>query len=63
MSQTMGFGDGENDITLIRKAGIGVAMGNAEECLKAEADYITVTNDEDGVAAALEKLLWKSESL
>lgn len=60
MSQTMGFGDGENDITLIRKAGIGVAMGNAEECLKAEADYITVTNDEDGVADALEKLLWQS---
>lgn len=61
MQQTMGFGDGENDITLIRRAGIGVAMGNAEDCLKAEADYITGINDEDGVADALEKLLWQTE--
>ena len=61
MPQTMGFGDGENDISLIRRAGIGVAMGNAEECLKAEADYITVTNDDDGVAAVLEKILQQSE--
>ncbi len=57
MRHTMGFGDGENDITLIREAGIGVAMGNAEDCLKKEADYVTKTNDEDGVAAVLEKLL------
>ena len=55
--QTMGFGDGENDISLIQKAGIGVAMGNAVESLKAEAAYVTVTNEEDGVAAALEHLL------
>ena len=55
--QTMGFGDGENDMTMIRMAGIGVAMGNAVEALKAEADYVTVTNDEDGVADAIEKLL------
>lgn len=61
MPQTMGFGDGENDISLIRRAGIGVAMGNAEECLKAEADYITATNDDDGVAAVLEKILQQSE--
>ena len=55
--QTMGFGDGENDMTMIHMAGIGVAMGNAVEALKAEADYVTVTNDEDGVADAIEKLL------
>ena len=55
--QTMGFGDGENDMTMIRMAGIGVAMGNAVEALKAEADYVTVTNDEDGVADAIEKLV------
>ena len=58
----MGFGDGENDLTLIQKAGIGVAMGNAVESLKEEADYVTSTNDEDGVAAALEHLLGLTES-
>ena len=44
-------------MTMIRTAGIGVAMGNAVEALKAEADYVTVTNDEDGVADAIEKLV------
>ena len=48
----MGFGDGENDISLIQKAGIGVAMGNAVESLKAEAAYVTVTNEEDGGSSA-----------
>lgn len=59
--QTMGFGDGENDITMIRMAGIGVAMGNAVEVLKTEADYVTVSNDEDGVADAIEKLVLSAE--
>lgn len=58
--QTMGFGDGENDMTMMTMAGIGVAMGNAVEALKARADYVTVSNDEDGVAAALEHLLWSA---
>lgn len=55
--ETMGFGDGENDLTLIKNAGIGVAMGNAVENLKSEADYVTTTNCEDGVAEALWHLL------
>ena len=59
--QTMGFGDGENDMTMIRMAGIGVAMGNAVEALKTEADYVTVTNDEDGVADAIEKLVLSAD--
>lgn len=52
----MAFGDGLNDITMIRDAGIGVAMGNAEEEIKAVADRITANNDEDGVAAVIEEL-------
>lgn len=56
--ETMGFGDGGNDVTMMQMSGIGVAMGNAEDSLKALADYVTVTNDEDGVAAAIEKLVW-----
>ena len=57
----MGFGDGENDMTMIRMAGIGVAMGNAVEALKTEADYVTVTNAEDGVADAIEKLVLSAD--
>lgn len=56
--ETMGIGDGENDITMMQMAGIGVAMGNAEETVKAAADYVTLTNSEDGVAAAIEKLVF-----
>ena len=56
--QTMGFGDGGNDMTMMTMAGIGVAMENAVEELKEQADYITLSNDEDGVAAALEHFLW-----
>lgn len=59
--ETMGFGDGENDISMIRMAGIGVAMGNGAEILKAEADYITGINDEDGVAQAIEMLVLGGE--
>ena len=49
------FGDGYNDLTMIRFAGRGVAMANAVPELRAEADYITLSNDEDGIAAFLEE--------
>ncbi len=52
--ETIAFGDGTNDITMIRQAGTGVAMGNAAPELLKAADQITGTNDEDGVAAVLE---------
>ena len=58
---TMAFGDGSNDLTMIRTAGIGVAMGNAWQGLKDAADYITLTNDEDGVAHAMEKFVFAKE--
>lgn len=54
-SQTMAFGDGENDYDMIEKAGFGVVMANGDDGLKKLADYVTYTNDEDGVAAAIEK--------
>ena len=50
---TMSFGDGENDLSMIRMAGIGVAMENGEESVKTAADYITKTNNEAGVAKAI----------
>ncbi len=50
------FGDAQNDIPMFKVAGYGVAMGNACEELKKLANDITLTNDEDGIARALEKL-------
>ena len=52
---TMSFGDGLNDISMLKSAGIGVAMANALQPCKDVADYVTLSNDEDGVAAAIEK--------
>lgn len=60
--QVMAIGDSPNDLDMIEYAGWGVAMGNAEECIKAKAQWITATNDADGVAVALEKWVLKSES-
>ena len=50
---TMAFGDGGNDTSMIRTAGIGVAMGNALESLKQEADYTTTSVDDNGILNAL----------
>ena len=50
---TMAFGDGSNDMSMIQAAGIGVAMANADPALRAAADYVTDTNDADGVAKAI----------
>jgi HAD superfamily hydrolase (TIGR01484 family) len=50
MSEVIAMGDSENDITMILAAGLGVAMGNAQEGVKRVADLVTVTNDEHGVA-------------
>lgn len=54
VKDTIAFGDGENDIPMVLKAGIGVAMGNASPKVKVSADYITDTVDNDGVAKALQ---------
>ena len=52
ISETMAFGDGGNDIPMLRTAGIGVAMGNASDNVKKHADYITASVDEDGLYKA-----------
>lgn len=57
-SQTLACGDGENDITMIRQAGIGVAMQNASEELRLLADYVTLTNNDNGVADAIERFVF-----
>lgn len=51
------IGDGVCDVTMIQLAGLGIAMGNAQDSVKACADVITLSNEEDGVAVALEKAI------
>ena len=51
------IGDNENDISMLRAAGLGVAMGNADYAVKSAADVVTASNDDDGVARVIEKLL------
>jgi hypothetical protein len=52
-SRTIAFGDGGNDTSMILQAGIGIAMGNAIDALKQQADYVTTSVDEDGILNAL----------
>ncbi len=54
----MAFGDGFNDLSMIQFAGKGVAMANAVEEVKSIADFVTTSNEEDGIAHALEQLLF-----
>lgn len=56
MKDTVAFGDSMNDFEIVQAAGIGIAMGNAEEALKAAADYVTTAIDEDGIWNACVKL-------
>lgn len=61
MDNVICIGDAENDLHMIKYAGLGVAMGNAFEEVKKEADIITGTNQEDGVALVIEKFILKEE--
>lgn len=51
-------GDGFNDLSMIQYAGLGVAMSNAQQVVKDAADYITLSNDEDGVVHVIEKFMY-----
>lgn len=53
ISETMAFGDGCNDMGMIKAAGVGVAMGNASEEVKAIADYVTTADTDHGIVNAL----------
>ena len=55
--EVMSFGDNNNDILMIKNAGLGIAMGHSNEQVKKVANFITKTNDEDGVAKALENIV------
>jgi len=57
LAEVMAVGDGTNDITLLSRAGLAVAMGNAPDEVKAVADHITLDVDQSGLAAAVERFL------
>lgn len=57
LARTAAFGDAENDVALLRAAGLGVAMGNGDPRAKAAAKRIAPANDEDGLARVVEELL------
>lgn len=56
-SQVMAIGDGDNDVSMLRYAGFAVAMENAVPSVKAAVNFVTGTNDRDGVAFAVEKFV------
>ncbi len=56
LEETMAFGDGGNDISMLKHVGLGVAMGNAEDQVKEAADYTTTTVDDNGIMNALKYL-------
>ncbi len=56
-------GDGYNDLTMIDYAGVGVAMANAQDIVKEHADYITLSNDEDGLVPVVDKFILGDENI
>ncbi|CDQ38974.1 MULTISPECIES: Cof-type HAD-IIB family hydrolase [Virgibacillus] len=57
MEEMMAVGDSLNDMKMIQEAGIGVAMGNAQDAIKQAADFVTDTNNQDGVAKVIERFV------
>ena len=51
-------GDGYNDISMIERAGVGVAMANAQPEVRAAADYVAPGNDEDGLVWVIDRFVW-----
>ncbi|HEX8998055.1 MAG TPA: Cof-type HAD-IIB family hydrolase [Ktedonobacterales bacterium] len=62
MASTLAIGDGVNDVSMLRAAGLGVAMGNAALEVQTAANAITTTNDEDGAALAIERYVLDSDT-
>lgn len=56
LENIVAFGDSESDITMLRAVGMGVAMGNAPDKVKEEADLVTTSNNEEGIAKALKTI-------
>ena len=60
--EMMACGDSPNDIAMLQEAGISVAVGNAKDPVKERASFISATNNEDGVAVAIDKFVFGEET-
>lgn len=58
-NEIIAIGDNYNDLSMIKYAGLGIAMGNSPQEIKDESDYVTYSNEEDGVCKAIEKFILK----
>ncbi|CAH1058246.1 Cof-type HAD-IIB family hydrolase [Paenibacillus pseudetheri] len=58
MSQVIAVGDSLNDLAAIQQSGLGVAMGNAQETVKEEADAVVASNNNDGIAEVIQKYIF-----
>ena len=63
LSQVIAVGDNLNDLEMLRTAGLGVAMGNAPEAVRAAADVVTRTNDEEGLRDVIERFVLHGEQV
>ena len=61
--EVIACGDGYNDLSMIRFAGLGVAMANAAKDIQSEADFVTLSNEEDGVAHVIERFILSQENM
>ena len=61
--EVIACGDGYNDLSMIRFAGLGVAMANAAQDIQSEADFVTLSNEEDGVAHVIEHFILSPENM
>lgn len=61
LKDTMAFGDGGNDISMLRHVAVGVAMGDAPDKVKQAAKHVTDAADDNGIYNALEKLVWNAK--
>ena len=61
--EVIACGDGYNDLSMIRFAGLGVAMANAAKDIQSEADFVTLSNEEDGVAHVIEHFILSRENM
>ncbi|WP_144415268.1 Cof-type HAD-IIB family hydrolase [Paenibacillus durus] len=62
MEEVVAVGDSLNDLAVIQQAGLGVAMGNAQDTVKQAADAVTSTNNEDGIAEVIRRFILQDEA-
>ena len=63
LADTIAFGDEENDLDIVREAGLGIAVANATKRVRAAADYVTASNESDGVAQFVERFLLQGRKM